>query len=208
MDSPSSNWRGAIFLLKDQVMLGQLLLDKSRWIMGWMSIEELSFLSEVSSELKDSSIVYEIGSFCGKSSRAIADNSPSGCKVYCIDPWDFEIPSYDSNGGLFEVIKIDNSTYEQFCLNLHDHIESNKVIPIKKRWEDFNPDEKADFIFIDGNHTYEAVRHDILKALQYINTGGIIAGHDYPNFDGVRMAVNEFFPNTFKVTGTIWSKKF
>lgn len=169
-----------------------------------MSVEELSFLAEVSSNLKDDSIVYEIGSLCGRSSRAIADNSPEKCTIYCIDPWDFIIPAWN------ELIVIDQATFMQFCVNLHDHMTSFKVIPIRMKWEDFTPSVKADFIFIDGNHTYDAVRHDVMKALKYIKDDGIIAGHDYTNFDGVHRVVNELFSKSdIHVKDTIWwTKKF
>lgn len=183
----------------------QLLLDKAKWIYGWMLLEELSFLAEISSNLPENSIVFEIGSFCGKSARAIADNSPNNCKIYCIDPWDFQIPLYDIYGNVTEIMLIDKGTYQQFRSNLKDHIESYKVIPIEMKWEDFHSRQKADFVFIDGNHTYEAVKHDILKAMMYIKSNGIIAGHDYTNFEGVHRAVNECFdPREIQVRETIW----
>jgi predicted O-methyltransferase YrrM len=81
---------------------------------------------------------------------------------------------------------------------------------MRVKWEDFNPSEKADFIFIDGNHTYEAVKHDIQKAIECIKPDGIIAGHDYQNFEGVYKAVNECFQKTnIHVKETIWwTQKF
>jgi predicted O-methyltransferase YrrM len=183
-------------------MTTRQLLLRSKWIAGWMSWEELSFLAETASDLKDNSIIYEIGSFCGRSAKAIADNAPENCKIYCIDPWDFVIPAHN------EIIVIDESAFEQFCINLNDHIKSKKVIPIVSKWEDFTPPAKADFIFIDGNHTYDAVRHDISKALMYIKSDGIIAGHDYTSFDGVYRSVNEFFSDIHVKDTIWWTKKF
>ncbi len=186
----------------------QLLLDKAQWISGWMSMKELSFLAEISNELKNNSIIYEIGSYCGRSTRSIADNSLDSCKIYCVDPWDFRIPTYDANGNIAEMMIIDTITYQQFCLNLGDHIKSSKVISVRMKWEDFILTKEADFIFIDGNHTYEAVKHDILKAIKYAKSGGIIAGHDYKIFDGVDMAVDECFQKSkFWVRETIWWTK-
>lgn len=183
----------------------QLLLDRAKWTMGWMLTEELSFLAEIAQGLKSNSIVFEIGSFCGKSARVIADNAPEGCKIYCIDPWDFQIPLYDQSGNLTEVMIVDGATYHQFCLNLSDHIQSGKVIPVRMKWSGFSSDIKADFIFIDGDHTYEAANHDIRKAKDYIRADGIIAGHDYQNFEGVLKAVNEHFQkDAFGVKESIW----
>lgn len=183
---------------------GQLLLDRAIWVIGWMSLEELSFLAEIASELRDGSIVYEIGSLCGRSTRAIADNSPEDCKIYCVDPWNFKVFTEDN-----KYIQINRNTYNQFCINLYDHIASNKVIPTMMKWENFIPLQKADLIFIDGNHEYEAAKYDIKKAFNYTKRDGIIAGHDY-NFETVNLAIKEALPNNeIHVRETIWwTRKF
>jgi hypothetical protein len=38
--------------------------------------------------------------------------------------------------------------------------------------------EKFDFVFIDGLHTYEQVRRDVINSLRSLQPGGIIAIHD------------------------------
>lgn len=52
-----------------------------------------------------------------------------------------------------------------------------------------------DFVFIDADHTYEAVKEDILAWRPKMKPGGIMAGHDLsnPEFPGVRKAVQECF---------------
>ena len=52
-----------------------------------------------------------------------------------------------------------------------------------------------DFVFIDADHSYEAVKRDIAAWLPKVKSGGVIAGHDYchwPGF-GVIEAVTEAF---------------
>jgi cephalosporin hydroxylase len=39
-------------------------------------------------------------------------------------------------------------------------------------------DGKIDFLFIDGDHTYEGVKQDFLKYSKYVRSGGLIAFHD------------------------------
>lgn len=39
--------------------------------------------------------------------------------------------------------------------------------------------ESMDYIFIDGDHSYEGVKNDTEKALQLLKPGGIIVWHDY-----------------------------
>lgn len=56
-------------------------------------------------------------------------------------------------------------------------------------------DEQLDFVFIDGNHSYDAVMSDLNAWYPKVHKGGIVAGHDYydetvwPNFCQVKGAV-------------------
>jgi len=71
----------------------------------------------------------------------------------------------------------------------------NKVILIKKLSHDAYKDinEKLDFIYIDGDHTYEAVKQDIENYFPLIKKGGVMGGHDFWAHDlGVVKAVLEF----------------
>jgi cephalosporin hydroxylase len=54
--------------------------------------------------------------------------------------------------------------------------------------------KSVDFVFIDADHTYDAVKMDLTAWIPKIKPGGIIAGHDY-NYphDGCVKAVNEMF---------------
>lgn len=92
-------------------------------------------------------------------------------------------------------------TFNQFYMNLYDHIRSGKVIPSCKNWEDYHPTCQSDFIFIDGNHHYKNVKHDIGKALHYGTK--VISGHDW-DWDGVQQAVLEYFPKGVGVIGRLW----
>jgi hypothetical protein len=58
------------------------------------------------------------------------------------------------------------------------------------------PDGHLDWIYIDGDHTYDFVWQDLLLAERKIKPGGLIAGDDYgtPGWweDGVTRAVDAF----------------
>ena len=59
----------------------------------------------------------------------------------------------------------------------------------------FNP-QSCGFVFIDAEHTYEAVKADIAAWKPKVKKGGILAGHDYEQgWQGVIQAVDEAFPN-------------
>jgi predicted O-methyltransferase YrrM len=51
-------------------------------------------------------------------------------------------------------------------------------------------DESLDFVFIDGSHDYESVCKDIDAWLPKVKPFGILAGHDYRHYEGVRRAVD------------------
>lgn len=61
------------------------------------------------------------------------------------------------------------------------------------------PDRFFDLIYLDANHSYEAVKADLAAWISKIRPGGAFCGHDY--MDGVRQegvfgvkaAANEFF---------------
>ena len=55
-------------------------------------------------------------------------------------------------------------------------------------------DEALDFVFIDGNHSFDYVMEDIIAWSRKVRKGGIVAGHDYYHFhhSGVIEAVNRY----------------
>jgi hypothetical protein len=44
------------------------------------------------------------------------------------------------------------------------------------------PDEFFDFVYIDADHTYAAVRADILAWWPKVRSGGVLGGHDFVSF--------------------------
>lgn len=69
--------------------------------------------------------------------------------------------------------------------------------------------EKVDFVYIDGDHSYESVKNDIRVAEMITKPGGVISGDDYYEASdfGVKMAVDEFCrdnPRELHIEGTNW----
>ena len=52
-------------------------------------------------------------------------------------------------------------------------------------------DNSLDFVYLDGNHTYEFVKQDLNAWYKKVKVGGILSGHDYP-LPSVKKAVDEF----------------
>jgi len=66
-------------------------------------------------------------------------------------------------------------------------------------------------VFIDANHTYEAVTQDIAAWLPKLKSGGVMAGHDYGNANkygqafGVTQAVRDTFLSDFETDAdSVW----
>lgn len=70
---------------------------------------------------------------------------------------------------------------------------------------------RPSLVFIDADHSYEAVREDINCWWPNIKASGVLAGHDIDmvreSWPGVKKAVTECFGDRFNVNGNIWSAR-
>ncbi len=160
---------------------------------GWMDEFELDWLAQ---EARTHHLIVEVGSYKGRSTRALADNCPG--VVYAFDDWHGPREALFIGG---ERIETDfSSLFEEFRHNCEDLIDKDKVrliigdhsqtsvIPI-----DFlqgSDDERPDMVFIDGGHDYDEVKRDIMIWQSRLRPGGLLCGHD-ASWDGVFRAVNE-----------------
>jgi predicted O-methyltransferase YrrM len=116
----------------------------------------------------------EIGVYEGVNTVLIAKNIEPTGKLYGIDPF------FKGSLGI---------CYHKYIslLNLKRNKVRNKVVLIQKLSFDAsaNVPEEVDFIFIDGDHTFEGVEKDWQIYSKKVKWGGIIALHDtsVPDFD-------------------------
>lgn len=175
---------------------------------GYMTDLELTYLAE---RAKESNVFIEVGSWHGKSTRAIADNLPEDGILYAVDHWRGSAVERDTfhQSAAWED---GDHAYLEFCENLWDHIQSGKVIPVRLASKNaakffYNHGIKANTLFIDAGHTYPEVKEDIDLWLPLVENGGILCGHDYYHeggiWDGVRKAVDEKFGNKGRNMGYI-----
>lgn len=160
-------------------------------IRGWFSFEP--FYNHISETfLKDGMRIVEVGCFHGKSTAFMAGRIKEknlGVEFYAVDSW---LPITEH-----VVLRLNSGPYEIFCNNMTACDVSDFVEPIKAdsvaASQKF-PDGFFDFVFIDADHKYKAVKADIQAWLPKVKAGGIIGGDDYVDgWPGVVQAVNEAF---------------
>jgi hypothetical protein len=111
-------------------------------------------------------------------------------KLFLIDPY---IPYED---------ELEHADHSADCAIAHDKLaEYSQVVWLRKTSESANKEfqnkEAFDFVYIDGNHTFEFVKKDIMLYYPLIRNNGLIGGHDYtPFYESVMRAVNEFAEQT------------
>lgn len=141
---------------------------------GWLTKKEGLFLYEIAKRVQPPNVIVEIGSWKGKSTICLAKGSEAGHKrpVYAIDPHTGS-PEHHRKLG-----KID--TFHEFRLNLKKAEAENCVRPVRSASQDAakNFDNPIGFLFIDGNHSPEAVKMDFHLWFPRVKEGGIVAFHD------------------------------
>jgi predicted O-methyltransferase YrrM len=123
----------------------------------------------------------EIGSYLGASASFLA----SGVKerqgrVFCVDTW--------TNEGMSEGLR---DTYSEFLANIKPY--NDVIIPLRGRSDNVAEEfsKKIDMLFIDGDHSYEAVKADVAAWFPKLNVNALVLFHDYGWAEGVQKVVDE-----------------
>jgi hypothetical protein len=144
----------------------------------------------------------EIGVQKGEFSKSIL-SSWKGQKLYLVDYWGKQ-EVYDDIANVSD--EKQNINYQEALKNIAGYENKTKII---KKYsleaaKDFE-DNYFDFIYIDADHSYEAVKQDLYAWYPKLKPGGLFCGHDfldgkvyntitneYLGDFGVRKAVTEF----------------
>ena len=130
--------------------------------------------------LKDRVSVAEIGSWKGMSTAVIAKTvSLFKGNVYAIDHWQGStgVPEH-KQAKIIEMFSVFRKNME--FLNLMDYI--HPLVMSSENASAIFKDKSLDMVFIDADHRYSYVKHDIEAWLPKLKSGGIIAGHDCEGF--------------------------
>jgi len=128
----------------------------------------------------------EVGFFRGEFSSEIVKVLDSK-KHYVIDTFsDANMVSGDKDGN--------NLSYQDMTA-MEEYSQSLGYVTVKGTSDKLSSIvEYFDFVYIDGDHSYEWVSKDLVNAVCSTRPGAILAGHDYSQdkFPGCYRAVNDF----------------
>jgi len=145
--------------------------------------------------IPENAVVVEVGSAWGCSALAFTKGfeafNKKEAKLYCIDPWTGTDTESERGYWVNVIAKGPDWFYQQFEDNMKEEGVFDRITPIRKRSadavNDFE-DKSIDFLFLDGDHCYEAVMEELTLYEPKMKINGVIVGHDwdYELLDGSR----------------------
>lgn len=149
----------------------------------------------------------EVGVFWGETYFYLLDRFPN-LKLIGIDLWeeitwgdktdegyrdyaDFPLTDYYR-----EIVKRAKKYKGRAIIRREDSVDSSKKVT----------DNSLDFVFIDGDHTYEGVKRDIEAWKPKIRKGGWLIGHDI-HMAGVKKAINILIRDYKELDNFVWVSK-
>ena len=125
---------------------------------------------------RDGMRILEIGSWCGFSSALLGRVARAhNGQLVCVDWWRGVMGT--------RAIWLERLTnpYRRFRKRIVSDGLDDTVVSMRGRTQDVLPllsQASFDLIFVDADHRYDGVLHDIRQARRLVKSGGIICGHD------------------------------
>lgn len=186
---------------------GRLHRDILRSIEGWRYRQDLALLYLLARDVSGEEAILEIGSYRGLSTTALAlgvGDRAAGGTVHAVDPHTGDRQDLEQSGVAIK------PSEEQFRANLADAGVDRYVTPhvmtsdtLASSW----PGSPLRVLFIDGWHSYDAVRRDIENWAPLVTEAGVVLIDDYRNYDEVRQAVDDMantLPPSGRRAGRMW----
>jgi predicted O-methyltransferase YrrM len=148
----------------------------------------LPFIQELTGEI----VGCEIGVCHGFTTEYFLKNTPTIKKVYVVDNY----PAFVDWDGTRITAERQEVT-KRLCKSKLEKFGDKVVFAYESSvtFAQTLEDDSLDYVFVDGDHSYEATLADIQNYWPKVKKGGIFAGHDI-NLTSVDNAVKEFFKET------------
>lgn len=156
----------------------------------------------------------EVGVWKGKNASSLLSRL-SGLTLYMVDRWQAYTDEERGRDGISEQAKMRQDNF-----SVAEREARKAVAPFGRRAvvlkmssseavEQFD-DASLDFVFLDGDHSYEGLKQDIELWLPKVKPGGYLCGHDYTpagKRPGITKAVHELFGKVRRGDDTTWFVK-
>lgn len=138
----------------------------------------------------------EVGVWKGSNSRCLLKSFPD-LNLLMVDLYrkhrevSVQISGMD-DGQMLDVLR-EAAEATQFAVSRRTIMVTDSVTA-----SDYVLDRSLDFVFVDADHSYDAVKKDLDAWMSKVRSGGMISGHDYGGrgdrrgWFGVKKAVDEF----------------
>jgi SAM-dependent methyltransferase len=173
---------------------------------GWFDFQNL--YEALSSRLNDGEHCVEVGCWLGRSTIFLAEEIRKkgiAAKIYAVDTWKGTPGDPDQGPTL---AKHNGDVFSVFDTNVRSAGAQHIIEPIREASGAAagilaHRRGSLAWVFIDADHSYNAVSRDIAAWAELVKPDGMIAGHDigYPD---VERAVREAFGSNFLIEGSCW----
>jgi hypothetical protein len=120
----------------------------------------------------------EVGTHRGVFARTLLKKW-KGKMLHCIDPWE-NLPGYEDQARFLDGGGMSRHDDYEVCVKSLKEYKGRFTLTKATSMEvvqDFG-DETLDFVYIDGDHSYSAVKTDLQAWWPKLKLGGVLAGHD------------------------------
>lgn len=156
-----------------------------KWPYDWVSTRGLAPYIK---RLGDDVVGIEIGTCRAESTAFLLEKCPNIQRIFTVDPY----KAYDDWNG-----EITQETVDRFMkiakANLKPYKDRVRMIRETSNEATNNfTGTLVDFIFVDGDHSYEQTLADCEAYYPFLKEGGLFCGHDYSSIEAVARAVTDF----------------
>ena len=148
----------------------------------------------------------EVGTRAGLFAEALLQAEPR-LQLMVVDPFEHVSETYKSQDG--------EEQENDFFSNATAEAAWRRLAALRPRVHFFTTDSvtasqwiqdgSLDLVFIDADHSYDAVKADLAAWVPKLRKGGVLSGHDYNSaFPGVVDAVQDFFATSHSRASKLW----
>jgi len=135
--------------------------------------------------------IVELGVFKGEFAEELY-NRMSPNQLTLVDIWEGSYGSGDKDGNNHITVNDMEAVYNGLVEKYNNTTNVKIIRSTSTAFLEAQEDNSLDMIYVDADHSYEAVLSDLKLSFQKIKVGGILAGHDYILNTQIAAAVDYF----------------